>query len=42
MLARQTSGGYGERMKLLTENLPESLEGQADSLAQCLEAFARV
>ena len=29
-------------MKLLLENLPESLRDQAGTLARCLEAFARV
>ncbi len=29
-------------MKLLLENLPDSLKDQADAIAQCLEAFARV
>ena len=33
---------YIARMKLLLENLPESLKDQADTLARCLEAFARV
>ena len=41
-LAGMARSRYAERMKLLLENLPESLGDQADTLAQCLEAFARV
>ena len=33
---------YIGAMKLLLENLPESLKDEAEAIAQCLEAFARV